>query len=344
MISDPCSRVEVEDTGASFVSWTRAPRRADKSPDTDFLRDWEVSSPLTMIKRLRDRLFIGPALAYAQDVLDELQRRPVDVVVTSEMLFGVMAGTEAAGVPCVSLTANIYPFPQKGVPPFGPGLQPATGPFGRWRDWFINTMSRRAFASGREAFNETRKVLGLAPLSHPFDQLDRQASHLVLTSRAFDFAPSEPARHLVYAGAVLDDPAWTDSWQSPWPSSDRRPLVLVGFSTTFQNQRDVLRRVIDALRTLDIRAVVTAGPSIDRASLPAAANVYVCASAPHSQLMKDASVVITHCGHGTVVRALAAGAPLVYADGTRPERQCGPRGGPARRSSIDSERVRGKDP
>ena len=311
VIGDPCSRVEVEGAGASFVSWTRAPRRIDKSPETDFLRDWEVSSPLTMVERLRDRLFIGPALAYAQDVIDELKRSPADVVVTSEMLFGVMAGAEAAGVSCVSLAANIYPFPQKGVPPFGPGLQPATSPLGRLRDWLINTISRRAFAKGRAAFNRTRQALGLAALSHPFDQLERQASHIVLTSRAFDFASPEPARHLVYAGAVLDDPAWTDTWQSPWPASDRRPLVLVGFSTTFQNQHDVLGRVIDALGTLDVRAVVTAGPSIDRASLPAAANVHVCASAPHSQLMKDASVVITHCGHGTVIRALAAGVPLV---------------------------------
>ena len=311
VIGDPCSRAEVEGAGASFVSWTCAPRRVDKSRDTDFLRDWDVSSPLTMMERLRDRLFIGPSLAYAQDVIGELKRYPANVVVTSEMLFGVMAGAEAAGVPCVSLSANIYPFPQKGVPPFGPGLQPSTGPLGRLRDWFINAMSRREFSKGGGTFNETRKALGLEPLSHPFDQLERLASQIVLTSRAFDFASPEPSSHLVYAGAVLDDPAWADSWQSPWPLSDRRPLVLVGFSTTFQNQTAALGRVIEALAALDIRAVVTAGPSIDRASLAASANVHVCASAPHSQLMKDASAVITHCGHGTVIRALAAGVPLV---------------------------------
>ena len=87
--------------------------------------------------------------------------------------------------------------------------------------------------------------------------------------------------------------------------------MLVGFSTTFQNQIDVLRRVIDALSRLDVRAVVTTGPAIESAELPTAANVHVCASAPHSELMKEASAVVTHCGHGTVIRALAAGVPLV---------------------------------
>jgi MGT family glycosyltransferase len=311
VISDPCNRGDVEGAGASFASWRRAPHRADKSVETDVLRDWEVTSPLAMLGLLRDRLFIGPSLQYAQDILEELQRFPADVVVTSEMLFGVMAGAEAAGVPCVSLCANVYPFPQKGVPPFGPGLQPSAGPLGRLRDWFITTMATRQFAKGAAAFNATRKALMLAPLAHPFDQLGRLASHIVLTSREFDFASPEPPKHFLYAGAVLDDPAWADPWQSPWPSSDRRPLVLVGFSTTYQNQGETLGRVIEALGQLDVRAVVTAGPAMDRASLPAAPNVHVCASAPHSELLKEAAVAITHCGHGTVIRALAAGVPLV---------------------------------
>jgi MGT family glycosyltransferase len=148
-------------------------------------------------------------------------------------------------------------------------------------------------------------------VSHPFDQLQRLSSHLVLTSAAFDFQSTKPAPQLVYAGPELDDPAWSNPWRSPWPASDRRPLVLVGFSTTFQNQIDVLRRVIDALSRLDVRAVVTAGPAIDTAMLPTAPNVHVCVSAPHSELMKQASAVVTHCGHGTVIRALAAGVPLV---------------------------------
>jgi MGT family glycosyltransferase len=311
VISDPCNRREVEAAGATFVSWTRAPHRADKSADTDPLRDWEVKSPPAMIGRLRDHLFVGPALAHAQDVLDEIPRVSADVIVTSEMLFGPMVAAEAAGVPCVALSANVYLFPQPGVPPFGPGLQPATNPLGRLRDWMIKSIALREFGKGTVAFNETRRVLGLAPVSHPFDQLQRLSAHLVLTSAAFDFQSTVPPLQLVYAGPELDDPAWSNPWQTPWAPSDRRPLVLVGFSTTFQNQVVVLRRVIDALSRLDVRAVVTAGPAIETGALTAAPNVHVCVSAPHSELMKEASAVVTHCGHGTVIRALAAGVPLV---------------------------------
>jgi MGT family glycosyltransferase len=311
VMSDPCNRAEVEATGASFSSWTRAPRRPDKSPDTDPLRDWEVKSPATLLGRLRDRMFVGPSLAYAQDVLDELKRFPADVVVTSEMLLGVMAGAEAAGLPCVALSANVYLFPLPGVPPFGPGLQPATNALGRLRDWAVRTMALREFGKGTGRFNETRRRLGLEPLRHPFDQVTRLARHVVLTSAAFDFASSAPPVTLVYAGPELDDPAWTSGWESPWSASDRRPLIVVGFSTTFQNQAAPLRHVVEALRDLDVRAVVTTGPAIDAGSLPAAPNVFVCESAPHSELLKEAAAAVTHAGHGTVIRALAAGVPLV---------------------------------
>jgi len=222
-----------------------------------------------------------------------------------------MAAAESAGLPCVALGANVYLFPRPGVPPFGPGLMPASNAAGRLRDWIIRTIALRVFGKGAATFNATRAALGLAPVRHPFDQLQRLACHLVLTSAAFDFQSTTPSSQIVYAGPELDDPAWTAPWQSPWPPDDRRPLVLVGFSTTFQNQEDALRRAIEALADLDVRAVVTAGPSIDIAELPAAANVHVCQSAPHSELLREAAVVITHAGHGTVIRALAAGVPLV---------------------------------
>jgi len=311
VMSDPCNRDEVEQAGAVFISWMRAPHRADKSPESDLIKDWELPPGPAVLGRMRDRIFIGPALAYAQDVLDQLKRTPADVVITSEMLFGPMVAAEAAGVPCVVLSANVYLFPRDGVPPFGPGLMPAANILGRLRDRVLRMITVREFGKGTAAFNDARRALGLTAVRHPLDQLDRLAASLMLTSEAFDFRSSNPPPHVVYVGAELDDPAWSKPWRSPWPASDSRPLVLVGFSSTFQNQVDALRRVVEALKDLDVRGVVTAGPAIDPSLLPTAPNVHVCASAPHNLVLKEASAVVTHCGHGTVIRSLAAGVPLV---------------------------------
>ncbi|MGE0718563.1 MAG: glycosyltransferase, partial [Alphaproteobacteria bacterium] len=90
-----------------------------------------------------------------------------------------------------------------------------------------------------------------------------------------------------------------------------RPLVLVSFSTTFQNHLGPLQRVIDALATLPVKAVVTLGGSIYADEVEPAPNVALLGSAPHAPIMAEAAVVVCHGGHGTVMKALAAGRPML---------------------------------
>jgi MGT family glycosyltransferase len=134
---------------------------------------------------------------------------------------------------------------------------------------------------------------------------------LVLTSPVFDFTSPHLPKHVRYVGAQLDDPTWSQPWQSPWPASDTRPLVLVGLSSTFQNQTATLRRIVQALSGLPVRALLTLGGTIRPDEVTGSDNVVVVPSAPHGQVLPHVSVLITHCGHGTTLKGLAAGVPLV---------------------------------
>ena len=87
--------------------------------------------------------------------------------------------------------------------------------------------------------------------------------------------------------------------------------MLVALSSTFQDQTACLQRIVDALGSLPVHGIVTTGPALDPDVLMAPPNVEVMAAAPHSQILARAAVVVTHGGHGTVVRALAAGVPMV---------------------------------
>jgi UDP:flavonoid glycosyltransferase YjiC (YdhE family) len=60
-----------------------------------------------------------------------------------------------------------------------------------------------------------------------------------------------------------------------------------------------------------MRAVLTTGRAVDPAAIQAGANVQVLKAAPHGRVLREASVVVTHSGHGTVLKSLAAGVPLV---------------------------------
>src|SRR5205814_5047585 len=103
----------------------------------------------------------APALAYAQDVVDELRREAADLVVTCEALFGVMAGCESMGQPFATLCPNISLSPLPGVPPLGPGLPPARNEEEREMHRQVAVASQGLFDSGLPALNAARVAVGL---------------------------------------------------------------------------------------------------------------------------------------------------------------------------------------
>src|SRR5262249_4349750 len=54
----------------------------------------------------------------------------------------------------------------------------------------------------------------------------------------------------------------------------------------------------------------TTGPAVDPTALRSSRNVAIVQSAPHREVLWQAALAITHGGHGTVMKALAAGAPM----------------------------------
>jgi len=311
LMSDECNRPEAEAAGAVFTGWRRGPSRKDRSPESQSFRDWAAATPQEGLRSVIRDAWCGPALSYAEDLIEELRREPADLVVTCEMLFGVMAACESIGQKFVILASNISVAPLPGVPPLGPGLAPARNEEERAMHAAIAQGSQAMFDSGLPAINAARASLGLEPLEHLLDQFQAAEAELLATSRAFDFPCSDLPDRVRYVGPQISDPHWAKPWRSPWPASDRRPLVAVGFSTTFQNHGGVLQKVIDALAPLPARVLVTLGGSIKATDLKAAANCVLVESAPHSQVMREAAAVVTHGGHGTVMRALLSRVPML---------------------------------
>jgi MGT family glycosyltransferase len=310
-LGEPCNRDEIEAIGCAFVSYVHAPHRDKKWPESDFIRDWEARTPFEAFARTRQRLKFGQASTYAQDVLEELATHPADAVAVDFPLFGALVGTESAHVPTAVLNTTIYRLPAPGLPPTGLGLLPAAGPFGRVRDTVLNAIVSRLFAQGLPDLNTARRKLGLAPLAHPFQQLGRADLFLVLTSPAFDFQASRLPPNVRYVGPPSDELPWAQPWSSPWPANYPDPLVVVSLSTSFQHQEALLQRVMDALGGMRVRGLVTLEPTLAQKQFHAPANVVIRSSAPHGQVFPQAAAVVTHAGHGTVMRALAKGLSLV---------------------------------
>jgi MGT family glycosyltransferase len=299
---------DIEPTGARHIAWTTAPQRPSLDPMDMVIQDWDAKNPQQAFIRVLDGVMAAPAERFAADVRAELQREPADVVVSNIFLLGAQIGAEAEGVPVAVLIPNLFALPGWGIPPIGPGWKPMRGPLGRARDDILGRMTTMLFDKGLDPLNAARRANGLEPLEHVLDQFLEADRILLLTSRAFEFPQYAPPEQVRFVGPRLDDPAWAGDWTPPRGGD---PLVLVGLSSTFMDHADVLQRITTALGDLPVHGLVTTGPAIDPDSIAAPANVDVVRSAPHSQVLPHAAAAVTHAGHGTVIKSLAAGVPLV---------------------------------
>lgn len=303
-------RPRIEAAGAVFVPLRYVPEHDASSPANDLVKDFEARNAMAAAARARDHVIFGTASAYSRDVAAAIADERPDVVVADYLLLGAYVAAERSGIPLASLIHTIYPLPAPGLPPFGMGFQPASGPLGRARDAMFARVFRSFYNAGLGTLNQVRAESGLPPLTSAFEQFERATRLLVATSPSFDFPATSLPANVRYVGPQLNDPAWFEPWESPQPLAGR-PLVLISLSTTYQQQGDVVRRIIAALADLPVQGLVTLGPALQQADFSLPPNVWAEPYVPHVLVCPHADLVVTHGGHGTVLAALGSGVPLV---------------------------------
>ena len=144
---------------------------------------------------------------------------------------------------------------------------------------------------------------------HWFLPVAKRASLILhATDREFDVTPSSSPEHHRYVGPLLWEPAIASPafLDTPGP-----PWVLVSLSTLPQDGEVAIARTgIRALRHEAVRVLVTLAPdhAVELGEVPD--HVYISDYVPHSTVLADSRLVISHAGHGIVMKALYRGVPM----------------------------------
>jgi MGT family glycosyltransferase len=218
-------------------------------------------------------------------VLEYIARDALDVLVVDCTLTSGLAAAERSQLPSAALVHVLY-------------------------EQFVCGTLGRMWEAALPTINEMRTRFGLPPARSPMALMDTVNCVLVACPQEFDVAMPDLPANVRYVGAIRDDPPAVER-ESPWGSGDGQPRVLVAFSTTWQHQEEALRRTAAALATLPVQAVLTVGPAVDPGAIASAPNVAIHRYLPHSALLPDCALVVTHAGMGTVMAALAHGVPLL---------------------------------
>jgi UDP:flavonoid glycosyltransferase YjiC (YdhE family) len=169
----------------------------------------------------------------------------------------------------------------------------------------MDRLVEKGLRQGRDELNTTRQKLALAPTERLHGGL---SARLVIVST---FPQLEYPRRWPWSVHVVGPLMWEPPYHDePAPPGDA-PLVLVAPSTAQDPSHDLLRMALRGLGGEPIRLMAALNRKPLPAPVPVPANGRLVDWISYSRTMPRCSLVITHAGHGTVARALAAGSPVL---------------------------------
>src|SRR5579862_8751975 len=219
---------------------------------------------------------------HLEDIPDALEANPAHVLVIDFLMQGALAQARRTDIPVAVLAHSSV----AGIVP------PPDSPMG---------------AARLAAANAFRATIGLPRMERLNDGWDGLPT-IVTTIPALDPAADDAPKTVHYVGPIAERKAQV-GWDSPWAPDDRRPLVLVSFSTTrLWDPAGRIRNTLAALAGEPVRVLVIAEGSSLPPDVPD--NATVRPFVPHAQVLPSVSATVTHCGHGTVTASLAHGVPI----------------------------------
>lgn len=228
-----------------------------------------------------------------------------DAVVSDILTLAPPLAAEKLGIPAATLVPHPYPDLPPGMPFFATGARRPRTPAGRALWQAAVPLLRIGLRRGRTELNEQRGALGLAPLERFHGGISERLA-LVATFPQLEYPRDWPAQ--VHITGPME-------FETPYPDVELpagdAPLVLVAPSTAKDPEGHLVRAALQGLAEEPVRVVATTNRMPMREPVEVPENAVLVDWLSYSQVMPQASLVICHGGHGTTVRSLGTGVPVL---------------------------------
>lgn len=253
-------------------------------------------------------------VATARSTIDVVETVRPDAILVDHLAFGATIGLRAAGVPYVDVVLGHPTQMPVGEEVFGvPGAWPRAlrpDPEGLHD---LRELARDVTNRFTDAYNDAVRTIapGAAPTADAF------AAHGPLVLLNYPEVLHErsrtaqlPRAHAFLGAALRSERAAPDA--EAWLDMDPdRPLVLVSLGTFLSARGDVLARIAEALRDLDVRVAIATGASDPDRLGAVPRDWHIRAHLPQVAFLKRAAVLVTHGGNNSVTEAAASGVPML---------------------------------
>jgi zeaxanthin glucosyltransferase len=258
------------------------------------------------------RLLMTQTEAILRSLPAIVQANGVDALLLDTVQYYIELGPMQLGMPYIHVSAALHRDYSGYTPP-------------HFSDWPHET-TPAALARNREGVAQWAKIVSeanagvrayaeKARLKIHWEDLGSTLSPLALisqTPRAFDFESSHWPPQFHHTGPFHIDKGRAKI-DFPWERLTGEPLIYASMGTILNGRSDVFRTIVAAVgKHKGLQLVLSVGAQVDLEQIgPIPGNAIVVKRAPQLELLKQASVCITHAGLNTVLESLAQGVPQV---------------------------------
>src|SRR6476619_6781965 len=234
----------------------------------------------------------------------------IDALIIDKVQFYAELGAMQLGMPCVHVSNAVhhdysgytplcvYGWPHETTPA---ALARNREGVGKWADLLQSVTGRvRAHA---QSIGQKIDWNDLSSTLSPFASITQ-------VPRAFDFESSHWPSQFHHTGPFHNGKG-REKVDFPWERLTGEPLIYASMGTILNGQVDVFRTIIAAVaKNKNLQLVLSIGDQIDPKQIGSAPNnAIIVKQAPQLELLKQATVCITHAGLNTVLESLAQGVP-----------------------------------
>ena len=246
------------------------------------------------------------AVRAAEETLPVLREFDPEVVIVDILTTAASLAAEMDGRPWATLVPHVLPTPGPGFPPYSIGARLPRTPVGRAFWNALHPLVQSGQRTGRDQLNGARERVGLRPLPYVHNGISRRLA-LVATFPQLEYPRPRGEPWVEVCGPLL--------WEQPYedvelpPGDD--PLVLIAPSTSQDPEQRMLAASLEGLAGAPVRVLATYNRRPPPRPLDVPPNARLVEWVSYARTMPHCSAVVCHAGHGTVVRALSCGVPVV---------------------------------
>ncbi|HZC36818.1 MAG TPA: glycosyltransferase [Chthoniobacterales bacterium] len=173
----------------------------------------------------------------------------------------------------------------------------------------ITKATRLCYNQGTKAY---AKEAGLkTDLDHP-SWVFSELAYITQVPKEFDFENPLLPPQFHHTGPFHDGKG-RPKVEFPWDRLTGEPLIYASMGTLMNGRVDVFRTIVDGVaRHKDTQLVLSIGDQLDPKQIgPVPGNAIIVNQAPQLEVLKRASICVTHAGLNTVLESLAQGVPQV---------------------------------